>query len=76
MPASELLEAFGPQARELLQSNLLEARRSFSEKGLTRYLEGEPDHRDFFLTPDEQASNDVFLPCCSRSKSACLVLDF
>jgi vanillate O-demethylase ferredoxin subunit len=42
---------------------------------LTRVLEGEPDHRDFFLTPDEQAANDVFLPCCSRSKSACLVLD-
>jgi len=42
---------------------------------LTRVLEGEPDHRDMYLTPDEQAANDQFLPCCSRAKSACLVLD-
>ena len=42
---------------------------------LTRVLEGEPDHWDLFLTPDEQAANDQFLPCCSRSKSALLVLD-
>ena len=27
------------------------------------------------LTPEEQAANDQFLPCCSRSKSARLVLD-
>lgn len=42
---------------------------------LTRVLEGEPDHRDLFLTEDEQAANDQFTPCCSRSKSARLVLD-
>jgi vanillate monooxygenase ferredoxin subunit len=42
---------------------------------LTRVLEGEPDHRDMYLTPEEQASNEQFLPCCSRAKSACLVLD-
>lgn len=42
---------------------------------LTRVLEGTPDHRDMFLTPDEQAKNDQFTPCCSRSKSARLVLD-
>jgi vanillate O-demethylase ferredoxin subunit len=42
---------------------------------LTRVLEGEPDHRDLFLTPEEQASNDQFTPCCSRSKSPLLVLD-
>lgn len=42
---------------------------------LTRVLEGEPDHRDLFLTPAEQARNDQFTPCCSRSKSALLVLD-
>jgi hypothetical protein len=40
VPAFEFLEDFGPHARELLQSNWLEASRSFSEKGLTRYLEG------------------------------------
>lgn len=42
---------------------------------LTRILEGEPDHRDMFLSPSEQAANDQFLPCCSRAKSTLLVLD-
>lgn len=42
---------------------------------LTRVLEGEPDHRDLYLTPDEQAANDQFTPCCSRSKTPLLVLD-
>lgn len=38
-------------------------------------LEGEPDHRDVYLTDDEKADNDQILVCCSRSKSARLVLD-
>jgi vanillate O-demethylase ferredoxin subunit len=42
---------------------------------LTRVLEGEPDHRDLYLSPQEQAANDQFLPCCSRAKSHVLVLD-
>jgi vanillate O-demethylase ferredoxin subunit len=42
---------------------------------LTRVLSGQPDHRDSYLTPEEQAANDQFLPCCSRSKSSLLVLD-
>jgi vanillate O-demethylase ferredoxin subunit len=42
---------------------------------LTRVLEGEIDHRDQYLTPEEQAANDQFLPCCSRAKSPLLVLD-
>ena len=42
---------------------------------LTRVLSGTPDHRDQYLTPDERATNDQFLPCCSRSKSARLVID-
>ena len=42
---------------------------------ITRVLEGEPDHRDFYLTPDEQARNDQMALCCSRAKSALLVLD-
>ena len=41
----------------------------------TRVLEGEPDHWDMYLTPEEQAANDRFMPCISRSKSAVLVLD-
>ncbi|MFZ3142309.1 hypothetical protein [Polaromonas sp.] len=28
-----------------------------------------------YLTPEEQAANDQFTPCCSRSKSPRLVLD-
>jgi vanillate O-demethylase ferredoxin subunit len=42
---------------------------------LTRVLGGVPDHKDLYLTPEEQAANDQFTPCCSRSKSARLVLD-
>lgn len=42
---------------------------------LTRILEGVPDHRDYFLSDAERATNKQFLPCCSRAKSARLVLD-
>jgi vanillate monooxygenase ferredoxin subunit len=42
---------------------------------LTRVLAGVPDHRDAYLTPSEQAANDQFTPCCSRAKTARLVLD-
>jgi len=41
---------------------------------VVRVLEGEPDHRDLYLSPEEQAKNDQFTPCCSRSKSRTLVL--
>lgn len=42
---------------------------------ITRILEGTPDYRDVYFTDDERAKNDQFTPCCSRSKSALLVLD-
>lgn len=42
---------------------------------LTRVLAGEPDHRDLYLTPEEQAANEQFAPCCSRALSTRLVLD-
>lgn len=42
---------------------------------ITRVLDGEPDHRDMYFTDEEHAKNDQFTPCCSRSKSALLVLD-
>jgi vanillate O-demethylase ferredoxin subunit len=42
---------------------------------LTRVLAGQPEHRDHYLTPDEQAAGDQFLPCCSRSRSSRLMLD-
>ena len=38
-------------------------------------LEGEPEHRDAYLTEEERAANDQILVCCSRSRSARLVLD-
>ncbi len=42
---------------------------------LTRVLEGKPEHRDLYLTPEEQQAGDQFLPCCSRARSPLLVLD-
>lgn len=42
---------------------------------VTRVIDGEPEHRDLFLTQAERASNALFTPCCSRAKSALLVLD-
>jgi vanillate O-demethylase ferredoxin subunit len=42
---------------------------------MTRVLAGSPDHRDLFLTAQERARNDRFLPCCSRSAGGTLVLD-
>jgi vanillate O-demethylase ferredoxin subunit len=41
---------------------------------LTRVVEGEPEHRDMYLTDDEKQSCSVFLPCCSRAKSSMLVI--
>jgi vanillate O-demethylase ferredoxin subunit len=41
---------------------------------LTRVVSGTPDHRDQYLTDDEHAANDQFLPCCSRSLSPRLVI--
>lgn len=42
---------------------------------LTDVLEGVPDHRDMFLTPEERTLNNQFLPCCSRACSDSLTLD-
>jgi vanillate O-demethylase ferredoxin subunit len=42
---------------------------------LTRVLDGVPDHRDLYLDEAEQAANDQFTPCCSRSKTGTLLLD-
>lgn len=38
-------------------------------------IEGTPEHRDLFLTDDEKADNDQIALCCSRARSARLVLD-
>ncbi|QPM90339.1 PDR/VanB family oxidoreductase [Pseudooceanicola algae] len=42
---------------------------------LTDVLEGLPDHRDHFLTDEEKEDNSEMCLCCSRAKSAKLVLD-
>lgn len=42
---------------------------------VTTVLEGEPEHRDSYLTEGDRARGDCFTPCCSRSKSPRLVLD-
>ena len=39
----------------------------------TAYLEGEPEHNDYVLTPEEQEHE--LMPCCARSTCALLVLD-
>lgn len=42
---------------------------------LTDVLEGEPDHRDHYLTDEEKADGDQILLCCSRAKCPRLVID-
>jgi ferredoxin len=42
---------------------------------ITDVLEGEPEHRDHFLTDEEKADNDQMALCCSRAKSSRLVID-
>ncbi|MET8206207.1 PDR/VanB family oxidoreductase [Streptomyces sp. NPDC005373] len=41
----------------------------------TVVLEGTPDHRDSFLTPQEKESGEIMMVCCSRAISDRLVLD-
>ena len=42
---------------------------------LTKVKEGEPEHWDMYLTPEEQEKGDCIMVCCSRSQTARLVLD-
>ena len=42
---------------------------------LTGVKSGTPEHRDLYLMAEEHEANDQFLPCCSRARSARLVLD-
>ena len=42
---------------------------------VTRVLEGTPDHRDLFLTGEEQDANNCFTPCCSRAHGGFLLID-
>ncbi|MGE0333247.1 MAG: 2Fe-2S iron-sulfur cluster-binding protein [Ramlibacter sp.] len=38
-------------------------------------LDGEPEHRDDFLTDEEKAANSALMACCSGARSARLTLD-
>jgi vanillate O-demethylase ferredoxin subunit len=42
---------------------------------LTGVLEGDPEHRDVFLTDEEKRAGDRMCVCVSRAKSASLTLD-
>lgn len=42
---------------------------------MLRLTDGEPDHRDLFLSTAERARRDRFLPCCSRAMGGVLVVD-
>ncbi|WP_373376121.1 2Fe-2S iron-sulfur cluster-binding protein [Cupriavidus nantongensis] len=70
-PNCTVLEALSSHGVEILSS----CEQGVCGTCLTRILEGSPDHRDSYLTAEEQQANDQFLPCCSRSKSPLLVLD-
>jgi ferredoxin len=41
----------------------------------TTVLQGEIDHRDSVLSPEERATNDTMMVCVSRARSPRLVLD-
>jgi ferredoxin-NADP reductase len=41
----------------------------------TRVIDGEVEHRDSILTPEERAASKTMMPCVSRCTSARLVLD-
>ena len=43
---------------------------------LTKVAAGVPDHRDLYMTEEERGRNDCFMPCCSRSCTPRLILDF
>lgn len=42
---------------------------------VTRCLEGDPDHRDMYLTDEEREEERLFTPCVSRANSKLLVID-
>jgi tetrachlorobenzoquinone reductase len=41
----------------------------------TRIIKGIPEHRDLFLSKEEQEANKTIMICCSGSKSPTLILD-
>jgi vanillate O-demethylase ferredoxin subunit len=72
VPAHQtVVQALQPHGIEILTS----CEQGVCGTCITRVLEGECDHRDLYFTDEEKAKHDQFTPCCSRAKSAVLVLD-
>jgi vanillate O-demethylase ferredoxin subunit len=42
---------------------------------LTGVIDGEPDHRDLFLSEEQRARNDRMALCCSRARGTLVTLD-
>ena len=42
---------------------------------ITKFTEGEVDHRDFVLSKSERENKQLFTPCCSRATSKRLAMD-
>lgn len=75
----ELLVPSDKTIIEVLRENGVQIETS-CEQGIcgtcvTRCLEGDPDHRDLYLTDEERETERLFTPCVSRAKSKYLVLD-
>ena len=62
----------GPSART---QGLYSCRRGVCGTCETTVLQGDPDHRDMVLTPDERESNQTMMICVSRARGGELVLD-
>jgi ferredoxin-NADP reductase len=70
-PDKSIIEVL-EEARVSVPSSCLEGTCGTCE---TQVLEGQVDHRDSLLTPDEQAANDTIFICVSRAACGRLVLD-
>lgn len=70
-PGMSIVEALRGQGIDIMTS----CEQGVCGTCITRVLEGEVDHRDMYLTDEEKASNEQFMPCCSRARSKVLVLD-
>jgi vanillate O-demethylase ferredoxin subunit len=75
----KLAVAAGKTILDTLLDNGIEAQYACSQgvcgTCMTTVLEGQPDHRDDYLTDAEKAANNCIMICCSGAKSARLVLD-
>ncbi|MFD7008539.1 PDR/VanB family oxidoreductase [Rhodococcus jostii] len=63
------------EVRKVLPDQPFSCEEGYCGECETKVLEGEPDHRDDYLTPDEQDNGDMMMICVSRCKGMKLVLD-